>query len=102
MSAAKEKDDHERRSAALAKDILLKYDISSEVIANVENCIMNHRVSKKTKTDDVLVQILRDADKLDAFGAIAIARTFHMILQDQFICQRIHQRKYMMEFQIQV
>lgn len=76
VNDSKEKDEHEKRSAALAKDILLTYDISDELITRIENCIMNHRASKKTKTDDVLVQILCDADKLDALGAIAIARTF--------------------------
>lgn len=76
VNNSKEKDEHEKRSAALAKDILLKYDISDAIITKIEHCIVNHRASKKAKTDNILVQILRDADKLDALGAMAIARTF--------------------------
>lgn len=70
------KDDHEKKSSMLARSILEKYNISEGILSAVENCILNHRASKKTKTDDILVQILCDADKLDALGAIAIARTF--------------------------
>lgn len=69
-------DEHEKKSSLLAKRILSEYHISEKIITMIENCIMNHRASKKTKTDNILVHILRDADKLDALGAIAIARTF--------------------------
>lgn len=70
------KDDHEKKSSLLARNILEEYHVSEKVISAVESCILNHRASKKTKTDDIYVQILCDADKLDALGAIAIARTF--------------------------
>lgn len=69
-------DEHEKKSSLLAKRILSEYHVSDNIIAMIENCIMNHRASKKIKNDNVLVHILRDADKLDALGAIAIARTF--------------------------
>ena len=70
------KDDHEIKSSLLARNILKEYYVSEKIISVIENCILNHRASKKAKTDDVLIQILYDADKLDALGAIAIARTF--------------------------
>jgi len=70
------KDDHEKKSSLLARSVLTEYHVSEKIISAIENCILNHRASKKEKTDDALVQILCDADKLDALGAIAIARTF--------------------------
>lgn len=76
VNNAAEKDDHEKRSSLLARSILVEYRVSEKVISMIENCILNHRASKKTKDDDILVQILCDADRLDALGAIAIARTF--------------------------
>lgn len=71
-----EKDAHEKKSSLLARSILKEYHVPEKVISSIESCILNHRASKKVKTDDILVQILCDADKLDALGAIAIARTF--------------------------
>lgn len=70
------KDDHEKRSSLLARNILEEYHVSENIIFAIENCILNHRTSKKAKTDDLFSQIVCDADKLDALGAIAIARTF--------------------------
>lgn len=76
INDSKKKDEHEKKSSLLARNILEKYHVSEKVVSMVENCILNHRASKKNRTDDIFVQILCDADKLDALGAIAIARTF--------------------------
>lgn len=68
--------EHEYDSAEKARLILEKLDVDPEVIKDVERCIIEHRASKGIKSPILSVQILQDADRLDALGALAIARTF--------------------------
>ena len=70
------RNEHEQESVNIAKKLLTKYDLSQEEISSVLECIVNHRVSKQIKSSSIAIQILQDADRLDALGAIAIARTF--------------------------
>lgn len=70
------KDEHEQESAEIARELLSKYEVPEGEIDDVIQCIVNHRASKAVTSDSQAVQILQDADRLDALGAIAIARTF--------------------------
>lgn len=69
-------DNHEKVSSILARTILKEHKVPDNIIAQVEKCILGHRAIKAEKTSNILIQIIRDADKLDALGAIAVARTF--------------------------
>ncbi len=46
------------------------------IIKQVVNCIKKHRFSKAIRAEILEEKILQDADKLDALGAIGIARLF--------------------------
>jgi uncharacterized protein len=63
-------------SAYLAKKILGKYGYPKDQINQICYCIRAHSYTKKAVPTTLEGRILQDADRLDALGAIGIARTF--------------------------
>ena len=63
-------------SAKKAKKILTKYDFTSDEIVVVCDAISEHSFSQKKTPQTIEGKILQDADRLDALGAIGIARVF--------------------------
>ncbi len=80
-----EVEDHAKEGALLAEQILKKIGFPQEKIQNVIHSISVHR-SKGDKPQTLEAKILQDADRLDALGAIDIARVIGSSLQSkQFI-----------------
>lgn len=63
-------------SADLAENILQRYGYSQDKINRISNCIRTHSYSDRLVPASLEGKILQDADRLDALGAIGIARTF--------------------------
>jgi uncharacterized protein len=63
-------------SADLAENILQSYGYSQDQINQICYCIRAHSFSKRAVPASLEGRILQDADRLDALGAIGIARTF--------------------------
>lgn len=68
--------DHAEKSAELAEQILLKIGFPKEKIPEVVDIIRIHRFSRGIKALSLEAKILQDADRLDAIGAVGIARAF--------------------------
>lgn len=65
-------------SARYAGNLLSDLGFSPEKIANVQDAIVCHSFSKGLKPKTLEGKILQDADRLDALGAIGVARTFYI------------------------
>jgi uncharacterized protein len=63
-------------SADLAANILQSYGYTQDQINQICYCIRAHSFSKRLVPASLEGRILQDADRLDALGAIGIARTF--------------------------
>ena len=63
-------------SAAKAKQILTRYSYTKEEIETISDAIRDHSFSRGAVPKTMVGKILQDADRLDAIGAIGIARTF--------------------------
>lgn len=75
------KDDPDRAQASQlaaqeAGAVLVTLEFASEDIAKAQHAIAAHSFSAGIEPKSVEARILRDADRLDALGAIGIARTF--------------------------
>ena len=67
---------HARRGAERAREILRARGHPEEFIERVVHCIEAHSFSEGVEPRTLEAKVLSDADKLDAIGAIGVARTF--------------------------
>jgi uncharacterized protein len=67
---------HGEKGAEMARALLEDYPVSDAQKANIIHAIKSHRFRGMSKPHTLEAKILFDADKLDAIGAIGIARTF--------------------------
>ena len=64
------------KSAEESKKILKKFNFTKEEIQIISDAIRDHSFSRNTIPASLEGKILQDADRLDAIGAIGIARVF--------------------------
>lgn len=67
---------HADQGARIAAGILLKYPIPEEKKENIIHCIQAHRFRNSHQPETLEAKVLFDADKLDAIGAVGIARAY--------------------------
>jgi uncharacterized protein len=72
----KEVECHAEDGAKVAENILREMKFPEDKIDNVVHSIKVHRDSKKLPAETIEAKIIQDADRLDALGAITIARMF--------------------------
>jgi uncharacterized protein len=64
------------KSALLAEKLLSKYSFTKKEIKIISDAIRDHSYSRNKVPKTLEGKILQDADRLDALGAMGIARTF--------------------------
>ena len=67
---------HEEEGARMAEHYLRSIRYDEERIPKITHAIRTHRYRSPRKPETLEARILSDADKLDAMGAVGIARTF--------------------------
>ena len=72
-----QRDQASRLSAEAAGPILKELGFSDEEIKAVQHMIEAHSFSAGIKPETLDAEILQDADRLEALGALGIARTFY-------------------------
>jgi len=67
---------HAELSAKMTPKILKKFGYSQDKIDRIVHCVLAHRYRTGVKAKTKEAKILFDADKLDALGAIGVARDY--------------------------
>jgi uncharacterized protein len=70
------KTDHALLGAEIAGEILKQMQYPDETIRKVQHCIQTHRFRSEREPVSIEAKILYDADKVDAIGAIGVARAY--------------------------
>jgi uncharacterized protein len=73
---ARDKPNHAIEGAKMAREILRKQGYGEDFIEKVVHCIEAHSFSSGIEPKTLEAKVLSDADKLDAIGAIGVARAF--------------------------
>jgi uncharacterized protein len=73
------KTDHAVLGAQISRPILENLGFPEEKIRHIQDCILSHRYRTNNTPKTLEAKILFDADKLDATGAIGVARAFSWI-----------------------
>ena len=67
---------HAEQGAAMAAELLAGLPLSDDQKANVQHCVRAHRFRGESPPETIEARVLFDADKLDAIGAVGIARAY--------------------------
>lgn len=67
---------HARQGAHMAREIIRPLPLSAAQGENVVHCIRTHRFRGGRRPETIEAKVLFDADKLDAIGAVGVARAF--------------------------
>lgn len=67
---------HAEKGSEMAIPIVTALPLSEKQKDNVLHCVRSHRFRGNRKPETAEAKVLFDADKLDAIGAVGIARTF--------------------------
>jgi len=67
---------HAQKGEEMAKPLLRKLELTAEQKENILHCITSHRFRGDAIPETLEAKILFDADKLDAIGAVGVARAF--------------------------
>ena len=67
---------HAQAGAIQSEHLLAELKVEPRLALNMVRAVAMHRVSLKMEPQSALAAILQDADRLDALGAIAVARIF--------------------------
>jgi len=68
---------HEKEGERIARKILEEYNLENSIIEKVCYCIRMHRFrGNNSMPETIEARVLYDTDKLDAIGAIGIARSY--------------------------
>jgi len=67
---------HAEKGVELAAPLIEQLDLLDHQKENILHCIRSHRFRGQTLPKTIEAQVLFDADKLDAIGAVGIARAF--------------------------
>lgn len=67
---------HAHQGARMARGIIRPLPLSEAQRENVVHCIRTHRFRGRRRPQTIEAKVLFDADKLDAIGAVGVARAF--------------------------
>jgi uncharacterized protein len=67
---------HAEKGARMAEPLLQKTSLTRARKDNIIHCIQSHRFRNNLEPETLEARVLFDADKLDAIGAVGVARAF--------------------------